>query len=386
MSVVDRRGFLGACGVAVGASLLSARVGWAAPAPGADGSKDLAELVHGYLNRGLELGYPGLVCGVVQGGRDYAAGVGRMAGEGSPTPDDRTLFQMGSVTKTVTALALAEAQVAGRLRIDDPLARHLPASWRVPYRGPRPIALADLATHTAGLPPLPPNLTNVPDFNPLNPYAHYTRDDLAEGLCDTVLDNDPGTHYAYSNYGFALLGQVLGGVFEPILRDITLPLGMIDTTTRPTVLQRNRKATGHNEHGVAVPDWTGAVFDAAGDSAFSTVRDLLAYLRAQLTPEHTVFARAIRETHRPRFTVTTKVRVGLGWHISPLPNTHTMVWHNGGTGGFSSFLAFSNDSDTAVVLMTNCYVPDNANTGRGIDALGVRLLTELDTRRAGDRR
>ncbi|RJQ82080.1 class A beta-lactamase-related serine hydrolase [Pseudonocardiaceae bacterium YIM PH 21723] len=367
MGAFDRRRFLGACIAGAGLTLITG---------GQASAADIPATVRDVLRRGLALGLPGIACGVTYGDREYTAGAGHAAGPDSPAPDARTLFQLGSITKTFTALAAAEAETRGRLSLRDPLADHLHANWTVPQRGPRPITLSDLATHTSGLPRLPADLFTTPGFDPLNPYAHYTREFLANGLRHTELSTDPGSTYGYSNFGFAMLGQALGGSFDPALRSIALPLGMPDTTTRLTPGQRSRKATGHNLQGSEVPDWTGAPFAPAGaGTTFSTVRDLLRYLRAQLTPAHTPFAESIRKTHVPRFTVNEEVSVGLGWHRSPLPGGQTMIWHDGGTGGFSTFVAFEPSSRTGVALMANRTVDPNA--GENLNSLGKELLLAL---------
>ncbi|MEN3307299.1 MAG: serine-type D-Ala-D-Ala carboxypeptidase/endopeptidase, partial [Micromonosporaceae bacterium] len=105
------------------------------------------------------------------------------------------LFRLGSITKTFTGLALAIADRAGRLSLDDPLRDHLPSNFPVPTRGDKPITLAHLSTHASGLPQLPPGLLEDPELDPKDPYAHFTEAKLITALGKTTLLSDPGTKY-----------------------------------------------------------------------------------------------------------------------------------------------------------------------------------------------
>ncbi|MEU8848763.1 serine hydrolase domain-containing protein [Streptomyces sp. NPDC048564] len=361
---MDRRKFLGVATTAAGASLL--------PGNAAAADDRLPALVRRYLDQALAAGSPSVVCGVIQGRRAYAEGAG--AAVGRSAPDGRTVFQLGSITKTLTATALARAVGAGATRLDAPLV--LPARFPIPRKGTRRITLAHLATHTSGLPSLPPNL--LAEADPYDPYAHYTLDDLATGLRSTQLSTEPGKVNAYSNLGFGLLGQALAfdDVDSMLRHRVAAPLGMVDTTTSLRPDMASRKAVGHFE-GEVVPDWHDHVLSAAGTSMYSTADDMVRFLRSQLRPERSPLRDAIELTQRPRFTVDQNLRLGLGWHLSSLPGGRTMTWHNGGTGGFSTCAAFIRESGTAVVMMVNTFSQETATAARPVDALTFRLLGEL---------
>ncbi|MEU2673937.1 serine hydrolase domain-containing protein [Streptomyces sp. NPDC007164] len=363
---MNRRNFLtAAAAAAAGVPLL--------PGNAVAADADLPARVRRYLDRALAAGSPSAVCGVIHGARRHVAGAG--GSRGASAPDGRTVFQLGSIAKTFTATALAHAVRAGATRLDAPLV--LPAGFPVPREGPRRITMADLATHTSGLPSLPPNLLAGAD--PYDPYAHYTLDDLAAGLRETTLSAEPGSSHAYSNLGFGLLGQALAfdDVDAMLRRRVTSPLRMPDTTTTLRPDMASRKAVGHLE-GHPVPDWHDHVLSAAGTSMHSTVDDMLRFLGAQLHPDRSPLQDAIELTQRPHFTVDRNLRIGLGWHLSPLPSGRTMTWHNGGTGGFSTCAAFSRRSMTAAVMMVNTASEETTTTPRPVDALTFALLDELD--------
>lgn len=360
---MNRRNFLGAATAGAGLSVL--------PGHARAAEDDLAARVRRYLDRALAAGSPSVVCGVIRGAHRYAAG----ASKDGPAPGGRTVFQLGSIGKTLTATALARAVRAGTVRLDAPLV--LPPGFPIPRKGPRRITPADLATHTSGLPSLPPNLLAHAD--PYDPYAHYTLDDLADGLAETTLGTEPGSTYQYSNLGFGLLGQALAfdDVEAMLRRSVTAPLRLPDTTTTLRPDMASRKTVGHLA-GEPVPDWHDHVLAGAGTSIYSTVDDMLRFLGAQLRPERSPLRDAIELTQRPHFTVDENLRVGLGWHISALAEGRSMTWHNGGTGGFSTCAAFSRQSMTAVVMMVNTFSEESDSEPRPVDALTFGLLAELD--------
>src|SRR5258705_10029817 len=103
--------------------------------------------------------------------------------------DSNGVFEIGSITKTFTATALADMVVRGEARLDDPVARYLPASAHIPSRNGRQITLLDLATQVSGLPRMPSN------FSPrdsTNPYADYSVAQMYAFLAGYQLRRDMG--------------------------------------------------------------------------------------------------------------------------------------------------------------------------------------------------
>ena len=103
---------------------------------------------------------------------------------------------------------------------------------------------------------------------------------------------------------------------------------------------------------------------------WSTADNLERYLRALLNPGPSGLPSALQLVQQPQATANRWVRIGLGWHLSPLRDTaHTVIWHNGATAGSYSYIGFVPEAQLGVVVLSN--------TGRSVDALGVRLLAEL---------
>lgn len=194
---------------------------------------------------------------------------GKLSEAQAGPPDEKTLFEIGSITKVFTTTLLAEMHVAGELTLNNRVNRYLPIEGRLVCRGGDQVTLMHLATHTSGLPRLPPNLT-WKKLATDNPYADYSAEDLHAGLAKCRLKNRPGARTRYSNLGSGLLGHVLsrvaGGDYERLLIDRVLqPLGMHDTAIRLSDEQQMRMALGHAE-GKPVRHWDFQVLAGASSA------------------------------------------------------------------------------------------------------------------------
>lgn len=288
---------------------------------------------------------------------------------GAKGVDGDSLFEIGSVTKVFTALLLADAVARGEVSLDDPVSKFVPAGVKVPQRGGRKITLIDLATHTSGLPRLPSNLQPK---NAANPYADYTVEQLYDFLSSYELTRDIGSHYEYSNLGGGLLGHLLarraGTTYEELVRTrITRPLGMASTTITLTPELAQRLVPGHDHDGQRVANWDLPALAGAG-ALRSSANDLLTFLAANLGLVDSPLSPAMRsmlKTRRP--TGAPGLDIALGWHVSTRGDRE-IVWHNGGTGGYRSFVGFDLKRRLGVVALSNQF------TDTGVDDLGQHLL------------
>lgn len=284
------------------------------------------------------------------------------------TPD--TPFEIGSVTKVFTSILLAESELQGRVKRDDPAAKYLLPAGDPDQARLAGITLLALSTHTSGLPRLPSNLGLEP-ANVADPYAGYDRARLVQAL---RVDGTKAVHSAtgsYSNFGAAVLGEALAAAwdtnYEQALREHVLdPLGLHATTLG---------ISGHPEpQGMApghvgarrVPNWTFDAFAPAG-ALRSTARDMARFLQICLDEEPTKVGDALTATKVPQREVKVEgARIGLGWLISGDSNK-PIYWHNGGTAGSRSYVAFSPSARRAVAIL--------ANQQKAPDDLGRALIT-----------
>jgi serine-type D-Ala-D-Ala carboxypeptidase/endopeptidase len=315
----------------------------------------------------------GIAVGVLWQGERRTFERGRLRAGEAAAVDATSIFEIGSVTKVFTATLLADLVEGELVGLEDPVEQHLPVEARVPMRG-RPITLCDLATHTSGLPRLPPGLLRRSLRRRHDPYSGFSERDLLAALAKTRLRRPPGKRPRYSNFGFGLLGYVLarraGTSYERLVNDrICSPLGLADTTIEVADVARERFADGHSRRGRSVPHWDlGALAGAGG--LRSTADDLLGFLDLQFAEPATRLARAARAAHRIHAT-RRKLHQGLGWISLPLlrGEERRLLWHNGGTGGFRSFIGFVPDTGDGVVVLSN--------SARSVDTIGFRILESI---------
>jgi serine-type D-Ala-D-Ala carboxypeptidase/endopeptidase len=326
----------------------------------------IAAIVNGRL--GTKPGF-GIVVGLYEGGATRIVAFGQSGNRDAPLLDGATLFEIGSITKTFTATLLADMVNRGEVRIDDPVSKYLPARVHVPGRNGKAITLLDLATQSSGLPRLPENLS---PRDPGNPYADYTVTQLYDFLSGYGLPRDPGEMYEYSNLGFGLLGHALalrsGMSYEELVRTRVLdPLKMTETAITLTPTSKSLLAPGHDPEGRPAANWDIPTLSGAG-ALRSSVGDMLKYLGAQLGAAPRELARAVAMRHVVRrSTNRVGVEIALAWHVLHRSG-HDIVWHNGGTGGYHSFIGFEPKRASGVVLLSN----SSAN----FDDIGIHLLDE----------
>jgi len=265
-------------------------------------------------------------------------------------PPERVIFEIGSVTKVFTGLLLAQASLDGKVGLDDPIAKHLPADLP-PDPSVAEITLRQLSSHTSGLPRLPSNLRVT---NTIDPYADYTVARLYEFLRAHQLPKPAPQPAAYSNLGVGLLGHILarayGVTYEELVRTkITGSLGLRDTTITLDAEQQARFAPPHSGT-QAVPAWH---FDAlAGAGALhSTAADLLLFARA-LLDESSPIAPAWRIAREPRAPMGPEVRIGLGILIVDLPAGQAFL-HDGQSGGTRTHFEIIPATRQATVVLLN---------------------------------
>ena len=185
------------------------------------------------------------------------------------------------------------------------------------------------------------------------------------------MPRDIGSDFEYSNLGAGLLGHVLsllsGLDYETLVRTrICNPLGMQSTAISLSADMESRLATGHDGWFDPAATWDLPTFSGAG-ALRSTANDMLSFLAAQLGCTETGFAKAVAATRSSWTPAGPGMEVGLGWFKKPKEGSE-VVWHNGGTGGYRSFVGFDPKARAGVVLLANFSTPG------GVDDLGFHLL------------
>lgn len=260
----------------------------------------------------------------------------------------KSVFEIGSISKTFTSLLLADLIIKGKLKADDPVENYLPDSLKIPSFMNTRITFADLASHTSGLPRMPDNIV-LRDAD--NPLADYTDDKLYNFLGSYHLDRARGK-YNYSNLGVGLLGNVVsriyGKTYEKALQDVICkPLGLAQTNT----LNTSPFLTTPHSGTLAVSRTDLASISGAG-AIRSNAEDMLRYLKFQMGILDSPLHAAMKLTRQPLDDAYDNVKIGMGWHIIPT-ETDTIIWHNGATAGYRTFVGFALKSKRAIIILNN---------------------------------
>ncbi len=335
-----------------------------------------------FVERGRTVG---LAVAVVKSTNSTVMAFGRQSLYGKPVDGD-TLFELGSITKTFTALAMAREIDRGSWTLDTPIQELLPPDVKLPENA-RGITLKNLTTHTSGFPRLPGNMSPWGSLKMVlwgaDPYEGYRENDLLAGVQTVKLDSKPGTESSYSNFGLMLLGYLLGRKegtnCETVIRgQICQPLGMEDTRMKLEDEQRRRAAQPYRSLVKLGPvllalrsaPWFDSGELGGAGALRSSAKDMLKYLQANMHPTGPLEA-AIRNSHKELFRESERIAYGMNWVLTlSQPLKQTMIWHNGATGGFSAFLGFTEDGRIGVVILSN--------STQSVDSLGVALLHDLN--------
>ena len=294
-------------------------------------------------------------CGVAIGVVDH--GQRRVFTYGAARAD--SIFEIGSVTKTLTGLALAQLAVQKKVTLDEPLRPILFPD--IAAGSPETeITLLDLATHRSGLPSVPDNLEPK---DPSNPFAGYDRVALHQFLVSHGTAKPADAKYLYSSLGIGLLGYALaqrtGESYADLIRaEITGPLQMNDTVFTLSPAQVRRIIQGHDAGMEPVDAGLGdsGIFTGAV-GAKSSVEDLLTYLDANLHPERyatgsfgATLPAAFGIDHQLRGNVKQNTEVAFSWLYDVESHSYQ---HDGTTPGYTAHVEFAPGEDRGIVVLYN---------------------------------
>lgn len=313
----------------------------------------------------------GLSIGILKKNEMNFYGYGETGDGNKQIPNEHTLFEIGSITKTFTATLLADAINSGKIKPDDPVNKYLPDSIPlIQYEGV-PVTIEMLSNHSSGIPRMPSNF----DFyatDSLNPYKDYGEQQLF-GFYKTFKPvPKPGTQYEYSNLAVATLGVILQHIYKKsfeqlIIEKICDPLDMNNTREFIRKNDSSKIAVGYNENGKYNGPWDFIAFAPAG-SIRSDAADMLRYAKANLGDAPVSLNKDIQLTHIVTFK-DNSATVALGWHYIKAGNQE-ILFHNGGTGGYRSYLGINLNKKIAVVILSN--------TAISVDDIGNELIKYLD--------
>lgn len=259
--------------------------------------------------------------------------------------DANTVFEIGSVTKTMVAYLFAQAIADERVDETTTIERFWPESGKE-------VTLLSLATHHSGLPRLPADLLSTADPN--DPYAHYDATYLSNALTTAEVGSPD---YEYSNFGYGVLAEAVSMAYEQsfssLMEETLFSAAEMDSSyvaiTGTEVA--SHAAKGHALTEDEVPYWHFTSLAGAG-AVVSSLSDMVNYV-SFIQNKYVEHDPVIRNLLSPRESLGEDTQQALGWIISKDESDNAFAWHNGQTAGFSSFVGFYLDGSKAVVVLNN---------------------------------
>ncbi|OMP75779.1 serine hydrolase [[Flexibacter] sp. ATCC 35208] len=307
-------------------------------------------------------GNVGLSAGVRYNGQDYFYNYGTVRLNTDTLPDNHTIYETGSITKTFTGTLLALAVIQKKVTLDQPITKFLPDSVA---KNPalKGITLKQLANHTAGFPSLPSNLSTS---RAEQPYENYDQAHLFSYLKSAAPENPPGKVHSYSNFGFGLLGVILERIYGMnyaalLSKYITGPQGLKHTG----ISVYGKIAQGYDGGLSPVAMWDLNAMKSAG-AIKSDAADLLKYASLQLQQGKDPLQQACALAHQATYD-DGATKIGLAW--VRFQHQDDYLFHNGATGGYRSFLLADTSNNTAVVILVNSV--------NGVEAVGAQIVQNL---------
>lgn len=304
-----------------------------------------------------------LTIGILYEGQMYYTVYGENA---EVLPKEIYSYEIASITKTFTASLLSKAVSEGKINLEDSISQYMKLDENQYYP-----TVKQLATHTAGYGgyPLPIWFNEVKSLlgYPQNPFYGVDNEELTEYIQKKKL-SDKQYDYKYSNFGFAVLGNVLSNVYEEdfdtlLSKYIQDELGLTNTYigTKQTELIGITKS-GKNSNW----EWESDDSYLSAGSLISNIEDMLRYVEIQMSEEKDYLS----ISHQKYAQISDRSAIGLGWFIDEGNN---IISHSGATGGFSSFIGYDKVKNIAVVVMANY----ESQTYKNSTIIGYKILHEL---------
>jgi CubicO group peptidase (beta-lactamase class C family) len=258
-----------------------------------------------------------------------------------------TKFRIGSITKQFTAASIMLLEERGKLKLADPIGKHLPelpAAWHT-------ATIAQILNHTSGI----YSYTSLPDGEFMR--WKLTHAQVIDRIKDKPLDFAPGEKYSYSNTGYFVLGMLIeklsGQTYDKFLQDnIFTPLKMTDSgyDTEAAVIPRRARGYQRKDGVLINTQFLDMTIPYAAGSLYSTTHDLLTWNRA-------LFAgKVVTPASFKKMTTPAKDNYGFGLGMAP-QDGHRSISHGGGINGFTSSLATFPDDKLTVIVLNNAQGP-----------------------------
>ena len=300
---------------------------------------------------------------MLENGKTNYYGIIKLNDTVKPAENQKKIFEIGSITKVFTSTILASLIENKKIKLKDEINSYYSFAFKDSIK----INFEHLANHTSGLPRLPENFNLS---NEINPYQNYGKTQIEEYLKNLLkLGNKT---YSYSNLGAGLLGYTLGlsqkTNFKNLVQKKIFDKYQMRNSFTSSQNLGNNLVKGLNKKGEIVSNWDFDVLFGAG-GILSTTEDLAKFANAQFNPKN----KELELTRKTTFEIKGNTKIGLGWHKLEPENGKDLLWHNGGTGGYSSSIVMKVEEKTAVIILSNV-----SDSNDQIDALSYELINKTN--------
>lgn len=299
----------------------------------------------------------GLSIAVLDGNNTSYYNYGETHKGNNTLPTENSLYEVGSITKTLTAAVVTRLMLDNDIPEDMPISNLLPPEIQeLSYEG-EVVKLKHLFNHTSGLPSVPGDLLSYGDLS--NPYANYDFEKLTYYLNNFQLNRTPGSQYEYSNIGFALLGIIVAyqtdtNIYE-FMNSITEGVvGMQNTKMElHGIANSNENVIGaYKSNGNEGYYWTWNLWESAG-GLYSNLVDMEKYARVHFDSySDNLDLKEVIDTNKVETFSDDNVIVGRSWHIKR-KDGNEVFWHTGGTGGFTTVVFIEPQQEKAIIVLAN---------------------------------
>ncbi|HEL5315891.1 TPA: beta-lactamase family protein [Stenotrophomonas maltophilia] len=325
--------------------------------------------------------------GVVYRGKTFIRHRGEMVAGKPDVPTDATLYEIGSLSKTLAGTLMARAVLEGRVGLEDDVRSYLQGDYpNLQYQG-QPIRVRHLLSHTSGLPNMLPERANtvLEDFTDHRVpgelsalYAHYGKPDFLRDLHAVRIPRMPGKEYAYSSAGTELTAHILEGVYKT---DYTSLLrGFFSDAAAMTSIgiklgnaEKDRLAIGyHSDNPVPTSPMPQLPWGASGNVK-ATVPDMVKYLQFQLAN-----GPVVQESHRTLARFDDEFSIGYFWNIVAGDRQKGAYYaHHGGVPRSQCYIYIMPEHDLGIFVITN---QSGDRTARAMEAAIDTLVGRIAAR------
>lgn len=325
--------------------------------------------------------------GVVYRGKTFIRHRGEMVAGKPDVPTDATLYEIGSLSKTLAGTLMARAVLEGRVGLEDDVRSYLQGDYpNLQYQG-QPIRVRHLLSHTSGLPNMLPERANtvLEDFTDHRVpgelsalYAHYGKPDFLRDLHAVRIPRMPGKEYAYSSAGTELTAHILEGVYKT---DYTSLLrGFFSDAAAMTSIgiklgnaEKDRLAIGyHSDNPVPTSPMPQLPWGASGNVK-ATVPDMVKYLQFQVAN-----GPVVQESHRTLARFDDEFSIGYFWNIVAGDRQKGVYYaHHGGVPRSQCYIYIMPEHDLGIFVITN---QSGDRTARAMEAAIDTLVGRIAAR------